>query len=39
MSKKDVKTTKIKCHVCGRKFDPQNYKHHHEKCIPKPAKT
>lgn len=35
MSKKDVKATKIKCHVCGEKFDPQKYEQHHKKCTPK----
>lgn len=37
-SKKDIKATKIKCHVCGQKFDPKRYEQHHKKCVYPPAK-
>jgi len=30
---KDIKATKVKCHVCGVKFDPQKYQQHHKKCL------
>jgi hypothetical protein len=35
MSKKDVKRSKTKCAVCGKKYDLQNYLHHHKTCEPK----
>jgi len=37
-SKKDIKATKIKCHVCGKKFDPQKYQQHHKNCVYPPDK-
>lgn len=33
--KKDIKPIKVKCVVCGVKFDPQKYQQHHKNCTPK----
>ena len=34
MCKRDTKAIKIKCSVCGDKFDTRKYEQHHKKCIP-----
>ena len=32
---KDKKSIKLKCHICGKMFDPNHYNKHHKNCIPK----